>query len=1092
MNHLDVLAILVACSAVLASATAGETALPAKHPNLLLNREEINAIKIKVAENEWAAKLLEQAKEMAAKNDVAQAAICYAITGEKRFADIAHNHLLGSARGWAAQCQKADLQIRPEEFNWGPWGMYAWAYDLAYDTFTDAERREFEDSLRTVCKLIIEGDKLWTTTPNLIFGKHFNVGIVGYCLGDKALIDWGLNDPGAFGPAKGGFYQVLDSMIKDGRFWAEAPIYALCYDVHGMLALAEAARHYDGSDLYSYVSKASGASIKPIIDGYLLAAFPVEKTGVNRGSVRAASFGDGSTMFWGTGEMFEYSFLMNPVSGNFGDVGLNGELELAYAHYKDPGYAWLLSLNPNRNALTSYGRAVFGLVGLTHGVELPGNLTPPPAPCGIYPSQGFAVLRSDETPAYWTSGALTAVMRLGSAIGHGHQDFYSIVLHGKGRLLYPDLNVIQYEPTYLGWTREGIAHSTLLVDGVSPHAGECSTRSDFTPEAKFFAASGSAFDGTRQTRALLVTKDYAADIFRVQDDQGQPRTFDWVLHGFGRLYPGNPAAYRPSQDLVANYWWIDNERSRTAGTAWQADFVQHSGGVVPGVQPFGKEWFQQNIGVRMTMLPGPDTRVFCGDGPMADGAPHHRIDGNPEGALPLVIARRTGAATTFAAVHEPYDGRPAIRRVRPIAETADATGIAIDADAFSDRVLVAFTPDKQCTVTAADGETFAFTGYCYVRAAGKEVSVRGQVTALKLRASDGVKVTVNGKPQSVKQAGEFVVFGKLPEPAAPAKPAVPDALAERQAALQYYFMPEEAHLSAGKDREVELRLRCVGQGQAKGRLKFVTPKGIAVEPATVDVPAMADGEERTVLLRVKAAADAANALHTIKVEPVVDPLALPMPRAASGTLLASVGVVMTENRVRPRLAEWVVRAPGYTIGVDEFSGTSFYLLDGDGHRRFGRVHGANFIFGFPGVMRDGKWAFVYRHPCRFVWVRKNSLEIGSDGTYNDGDIRLQYVFSEDQIAISLKPPTRPDLDHTVWLGNFDALGAASKTGTIQQADGKAVDWQFFPHAAYRQGVLLTVPNKVQVNNAGTAVYMVLRTGQEVTLKFVTPQEVPKQ
>ena len=842
------------------------------------------------------------------------------------------------------------------------------------------------------------------------------------------------------------------------------------------------------TDLYSYVSKASGASIKSIIDGYLLAAFPLEKTGVNGGSVRAATFGDGSTWFWGTGEMCEYGFLVNPVSGNFSDVGLNGELELAYAHYKDPGYAWLLSLNPNRNVLTTYGRAVFGLVGLTHGVELPENPTPPPAPCGIYPSLGFAVVRSDETPAYWTTGALTVMMRLGAAVGHGHQDYYSIVLHGKGRLLYPDLNVIQYEPTYLGWTREGIAHSTLLVDGVSPRAGECTTRNDFTPDAKLFAASGSAFDGTHQTRALLLTKDYMVDVFRVKDDEGQPRMFDWVLHGFGRMYPGNPAAYRPGKDLVANYWWIDNERSRTVDAAWQADFVQHSGGVVPGVQPFGKEWFQQNIGVRMTMLSVPGTRVFCGDGPMVDGPPHHRIDGNPEGALPLVIARRTSAATTYAAVHEPYDGRPAIRQVRPIAETADAIGIAIEADAFSDRVLVAFDGQKECLVTGADGEAFAFRDYGYVRSSGKQVVARGKLTAFRVavREKGDIAVTVNGERATAKRDGDFLVWGNLPGGNAARLPTtIADGSAERQARLHYYFMPEEMHLSAGKDGEVELRLRCVGQGQAKGQLRFTAPKGIEVQPGAVEIPAMADGEERTVAVRVKAAADAANDLHTIKIEPAGDT------PAAATTLLASVGVVMTEDRVRPRLAEYVIRAPGYTMAVDEFSGTSYYLLDGDGHRRFGRMHGTNFAFGFPGVMRDGKWAFVYRHPCRFVWQRKNALEIGCDGTYNDHDIRLLYTFYEDRIAIGLKPPTRPDLDHTVWLGNFDTLGVASKTGTIQQPDGKATDWQFFPHPAYRQGVLLTVPNKTQVNNLGTAVNLVLRTGQEVTLKFVTPEEAPK-
>ncbi|HUU70414.1 MAG TPA: heparinase II/III family protein [Planctomycetota bacterium] len=564
-----------------------------------------------------------------------------------------------------------------------------------WDTLSDDERRVVEDGMRALARTIIAGDKLWTTTPNLIFSKHHRVGLVGYCLSDEDLIDWALNDPGAFGPTKGGFYRVLDSMIKDGHFWGEAPIYALHYDLHGMIALAEAARHHDGTDLCAYVSKASGGSIKNMIDGYLLMAYPLEKTGVNGGSLRLATFGDGSTGFTGLGEVLD-TFLINPVSGNTGEPGLMAELEAAYVQCKDPGYAWLLSLNPNRNGLS---RSVWGFVALSHGAVLPDNPTPPPAPCGIYPSQGFAMLRADETPAYWTTGALTAVMRLGTPTGHGHADYYSILLHGKGRLLYPDVNVIQYEPSYLGWTHEGIAHSTLLVDGQSPRPGQFATRSDFTPDAKFFAVSGSAFDGTHQSRALLLTKDYLVDVFRAKDDQGQSRTFDWVLHGIGRLYPGNPTAYQPSKSLIPDYWWIGNERSRTVDTAWRADFVQHGGGITPGVQAFGKEWFQQNIGVRMTMLGSLGTQVFCGDGPIADGPPHDRIDGNPEGTLPLVIARRTGPEATYCAVHEPYDQRPAIRRVHQVAETADAAAIAIDADAFSDRALIAFDAQEECSVS---------------------------------------------------------------------------------------------------------------------------------------------------------------------------------------------------------------------------------------------------------------------------------------------------------------------------------------------------------------------------------------------------------
>src|SRR4029434_6439951 len=124
---------------------------------------------------------------------------------------------------------------------------------------------------------------------------HWRVGMVGYCLGDQELIDWALRDPGTHGPSRGGFYPVMDTMIRDEHFWAEAPIYALHYDVHGMFALAEAALHYDGTDLYKFVSPKSGASLKKLVDGYLRMAFPVERTGPKGGSIRLATFGDGST-----------------------------------------------------------------------------------------------------------------------------------------------------------------------------------------------------------------------------------------------------------------------------------------------------------------------------------------------------------------------------------------------------------------------------------------------------------------------------------------------------------------------------------------------------------------------------------------------------------------------------------------------------------------------------------------------------------------------------------------------------------------------------------------------------------------------------
>jgi hypothetical protein len=695
------------------------------------------------------------------------------------------------------------------------------------------------------------------------------------------------------------------------------------------------------------------------------------------------------------------------------------------------------------------------------------------------------MLRADESPDYWTTGSTAAVLRLGSAVGHGHKDYFHLILHGKGRLLYPDLNVIQYESPWLNWTHEGIAHNTLLVDHASPRPGPFTTRHEFTPDAKFFAISGSAFEDVRQTRALLLTKEYVIDVFRAADTDGRERTFDWALHGLGRLYPGNPGAYRPTHELVPFYWWIDNERGRTTANTWQADWVQQSAGVSPGVQRFGKEWFAQTVGVRLTMLGVPGTEVYHGDGPLTDGPPYHRLDGNPEGSSPMVVARRRAAVATFCAIHEPYEKSSTLRRVARIQETDKAVGVRAEGADFSDRVLVALEADRDQTLSG-EGEGFVFRDYGYLRLAGDRLTVRGQVKAFRLRTpkADTVVATLNGKPLELKQQDGFLVFG---EPPAPTPLQVPAAeAAEQRATVHYSFLPEEVHLRAGGEREVALHLRCVGRGTAQGKLRLTAPAGIAVEPAAVDVGRLGEGEEKVVRLRVKAAPDAANGIRTLRVEPVGD-----TPAAAS-SLPVSVGVVITEDKQVPLLAQFVIRAPGYTMKLDQTSGVSYYLLDADGYRRHGRMHNTNTCYGFPALVTgDNHWVFRYRQPCQFVWDSPTTLTAAPGGGER---VRLRYTFHEDRLVIGLipHPPSDPTRDYVLWLGNFDALGHPRALGNHPLAQGTAAaDWFFYPHPTHRQGMLLGVPAKSELGKRGgaTAVNLPLRVGQEVVLRFATEEEL---
>src|SRR5205823_1727257 len=155
--------------------------------------------------------------------------------------------------------------------------------------------------------------------------------------------------------------------------------------------------------------------------------------------------------------------------------------------------------------------------------------------------------------------------------------------------------------------------------------------------------------------------------------------------------------------------------------------------------------------------------------------------------------------------------------------------------------------DGDQTLRAA-GEAFTFRDHAYLRVAGGKVSVRGSVTGFRLDVGSAGKVelTVNGKPEPVRLDGEFLVFGNVAAAAAGRRmAAVEEIQAERTAAVHYSFLPEEVHLRAGAARETTVHLRCVGAtpaGGMKGRLQFLAPAGIAVDPAAVDVSGMSEGD----------------------------------------------------------------------------------------------------------------------------------------------------------------------------------------------------------------------------------------------------------
>src|SRR5262249_26345588 len=196
------------------------------------------------------------------------------------------------------------------------------------------------------------------------------------------------------------------------------------------------------------------------------------------------------------------------------------------------------------------------------------------------------------------------------------------------------------------------------------------------------------------------------------------------------------------------------------------------------------------------------TRVYVGDGPLVNGPPHHRLEGHPEPSCPLVLVRRKAAAATYAAVHEPYAGRPpAVRSVSPPQGAEAGVGVEVEADGFSDRLLVGFgSSPRTILIRSPAGEGFQFAGYGFVRTAGQAVVARGKFEGFRIRVGDrgDLSLTVNGKQEPAVVRDGFLVYGEAGGGAEAAPGPAPDPMEspETRASVHTCFLPEEVRLKA--------------------------------------------------------------------------------------------------------------------------------------------------------------------------------------------------------------------------------------------------------------------------------------------------------
>ena len=876
-----------------------------------------------ILKQSWAKTDHARLREVVSKGDGFAAAFLYALDGDPKDAAIAQQWLLGKYGKNAYWTVRAADRLKGDFFKGGQVGIpevyydtdvsgYL-AFDWAYNGLEVAARKEIEEGIVLWSRYKMRAMDRWTQTANLVFKPTSTVALAGLATDNRALMEWGFERTGPWGPWLGGYDVVLDTMLKDGGPWHEAPIYPIAHEVLLMIARLSRWRGlYDQKDWFS-ARYDNGGSGKGLMDYYIDSAYPIERTGYGPGQIRVANYGDGSTNAMGD------LILVNPAVPE-GNVVMHEPLIAAYNASRDSRYGAFVSMIP--------GYAP----NLIDHAPLPADIQLPPAPSKVWPAYGLAMLRSDESPNYWTGGKTIAVFQVMSkGYGHDHRDKFSITLHAAGRLFYPDYNALQYENPSIGWTRNSVSHNTLIVDeGETQDAELTGLRYEFSPEVKFLASSSDGvFEGVDQTRALLLTKEYLLDA--IYATSPVPHTYDYVLHSFGRVEPEKPDAFEPTNALMKRYWLVDEQKARMTGESWMLDFViQEKSGSRGG--SYTREWYDHKARLRLRMAGEPQTLVVHGVwGDELAKLVSEQQKGAKLDQLATVVARRSGhREALFVACHEPCEGDdpPRVLRVVTLGRTRSAAVIRVDANDFTDYAAIAFGPQlegAEHTLTVA-GErplSFAFKNYGYARVTNDgSVTLRGDWTGLRLAGANG-PVIVNGKAATANATQDILVSGKPPTVAENRSeeplPEVPMIVKP---------IPAVVRMSNRDRRIVTFTLENKLNEPVSGSLQFDLPAGLVVEPkqakfglvqprgsATVSVTAVSNdvaAGRRTVPYHV--------CYRTGGTEKEVRTAALP--------LTVVTGPTLDHVYEYPR-PYYLIRSPTYTARADMFNGLHRFLADDD-------------------------------------------------------------------------------------------------------------------------------------------------------------------
>jgi hypothetical protein len=392
----------------------------------------------------------------------------------------------------------------------------AWAYDLIRESpfLTLDERALIESELfRQAVATIQRND---AKESNWQSWHNAAIGAAGFAIDDSAMVRDAIDGPSGFR------FQMKKSITSEG-FWYEGAWGYHFYALDPLVQLAEAAAR-NGIDLY-----AEEPALRRMFESPLKLTFP---------NGRLPAFNDSREV-----DLYSYDRLY----------------EAAYKRYGDPLLATVLG----RNSRT--------LNALLWGVaDLP-KTEPPALQSAVFPESGYAVLRA---PA----GDHTVIAKFGPHGGwHGHYDKPGFVSYANGATMAIDPGTQSYAaPTHNTWDKVTVAHNTVVVDeGVQKESTGALLWAELdAPEyrAVRVSAGTDAVPGVTLERTLLLTTEYAIDLFDAVSTDGKSRKFDWIYHNEGRLTAEPAPEGAPVLPKTNGYQHLTNLAGGRVDGPWKAAF----------------------------------------------------------------------------------------------------------------------------------------------------------------------------------------------------------------------------------------------------------------------------------------------------------------------------------------------------------------------------------------------------------------------------------------------------------------------------------------------------------------------------------------